>query len=252
MPTKMKMMKLRLFILSTAILLSILSLTKFVMAAPKQQEEPVYVANFNYTPPAQETPGSAEVTFAIADVNYQSDSFTPWLAWPQFANLDAAIKRDLPSLLTAKGFNLRGPFASYDLMPYQDKKATDLYVIPTLEISVTNISKGHTIKVKGKFTLVMKEIITGELMWSKTVPLSPFEFPETEVPTWVKGLPWDDIVAGKEALVKDMNAGMKNEMAKGIEKQYPELISTIAKLIDPEEMRIIKKQCQELKGKKGY
>jgi hypothetical protein len=43
-----------------------------------------------------------------------------------------------------------------------------------------------------------------------------------------------------------------NELAKGLEKHYPDLMATISKLIDPEEMRIIKKQCQELKSKKGY
>ena len=43
-----------------------------------------------------------------------------------------------------------------------------------------------------------------------------------------------------------------NDLAKGIEKQYPDLMATISKLIDPEEMRIIKKQCQEIKTKKGY
>jgi len=43
-----------------------------------------------------------------------------------------------------------------------------------------------------------------------------------------------------------------NETAKQLEKQYPDLMATISPLIDPEEMRIIKKQAQELKSKKGY
>lgn len=43
-----------------------------------------------------------------------------------------------------------------------------------------------------------------------------------------------------------------NDVAKGIENQYPDIMTTISKIIDPEEMRIIKKQVQELKSKKGY
>ncbi|MFH1552622.1 MAG: hypothetical protein ABID83_03170 [Candidatus Omnitrophota bacterium] len=43
-----------------------------------------------------------------------------------------------------------------------------------------------------------------------------------------------------------------NDLAKGLEKQYPDTMATIEKLIDPEEMAMIKKQCQELKGKRGY
>jgi phosphomevalonate kinase len=42
-----------------------------------------------------------------------------------------------------------------------------------------------------------------------------------------------------------------DDVAKGVEKEYPNLMATIAKLIDPEEMRVIKKQCQELRNKKG-
>lgn len=43
-----------------------------------------------------------------------------------------------------------------------------------------------------------------------------------------------------------------NDLAKGLEKQYPVIMATIEKLIDPEEMGIIKKQCRELKAKRGY
>ena len=43
-----------------------------------------------------------------------------------------------------------------------------------------------------------------------------------------------------------------NDLAKGVEQQYPDLMATISNLIDPEEMQIIKKQAQEIKSKKGY
>ncbi|MFA5338556.1 MAG: hypothetical protein WC317_00190 [Candidatus Omnitrophota bacterium] len=223
------------------------------LAAASKGEEAVYVANFDYTPSSQETPGSAGVTFAIANVSFESNSFTPWPTWPQFANLDTAIKQDLNKLLAAKGFTVRGPFDSYDLIPYQDKKAIDLYAMPKLELSVVQKSNGSTLKISGKLTLVLKEVVTGELMWSKTTPLSEFDFPITwATAKWGKGLPWEKITAGTEAPIADMDVEPRNDMAKGIEKQYPELMATISKLIDPEEMRIIKKQCQELKSKKGY
>jgi hypothetical protein len=41
-------------------------------------------------------------------------------------------------------------------------------------------------------------------------------------------------------------------VVKGIEKQYPDFMATMAKLIDAEEMGIIKKQCREIRSKKGY
>ena len=227
------------------ILLSVI-FTSYSTAATKkqqqQQEEPVYLANFNYTPESQATSASAGVTFAV-NVNYQSNCGTVWLTWPQFANLDAAMKKDLSRIFEEKGITVCGFFDSHDLIPYQDKKASNLYAVPTLELSVTApVMCSYT--VSGKFTLVLKEIMTGELMWSKTIPLTSFDF--QRVNEGFRCNPKDD------RLIVDLKAGGRNDVAKGIEKQYPGLMVTIAKLIDPEEMMIIKKQCQEIRSKKGY
>jgi hypothetical protein len=226
------------------ILLSVIFVSCATAATKKQQEEIPYVANFTYTPESQATPALAGVTFAV-NVNYQSDSFTRWLTWPQFANLDAAIKKDLTKIFEEKGITIRGFFDSHDLIPYQDKKASNLYAVPTLELSVTTPVAWGSYTVSGKFTLLLKEIMTGELVWSKTIPLASFDFqrPKESFRVNVKN----------DRLIEDLlEAGGRNDVAKGIEKQYPELMTTISKLIDPEEMMIIKKQCQEIRSKKGY
>ncbi len=227
--------------------------------AAQQKEPATYVANFEYTPSSQAAPNSAGVTFAVGKVFYQSNTKTPWFTWPQFANLDTATKQDLNKLLAAKGFTVRVPFDSYDLIPYSDKKAFDLYLVPTFEVSVLG-SRGPAsyaikdikIEVNGKFTLQLKEIVTGELMWSKTIPFKKFDFLwGSDILTWENFDPaFND--TGKKFMGVKLNTERMNEVAKSIEKQYPELMAIIARLIDPEEMRIIKKQCQELKSKKGY
>lgn len=76
--------------------------------------------------------------------------------------------------------------------------------------------------------------------------------PPRGMANWGKGLPWDKIIVGAEAPIADLGVELRNDMAKGIEKQYPDLMATISKLIDPEEMRILKKQCHEIRIKKGY
>jgi hypothetical protein len=216
-----------------------------------QQKEPAYVANFEYTPASQAAPNSAGVTFAVVNVFYQSNldfkpylDLPPWFTWPQFANLDTATKQDFSKLLVSKGFTVLGPFDSYDLIPYSDKKAIDLYLVPTFNLSVLLSREGdsvfdYRIKVNGMITLQLKEILTGELMWSKSIPFKKFDFPLSK--------PGERIIYWPK--VMDLVA---KEVAKDIEKQYPELMATISRLIDPEEMRIIKKQCQEIKSKKGY
>ncbi len=246
------------------VLLSLISIgceTIPVTPQATQQEEPAYVANFDYTPASQVAPNSAGVTFAVANVFYQSNTKTPWFTWPQFAELNTAIKQDFTELLAAKGFTVRGPFDSYDLIPYSDKKAIDLYLVPTFELSVLASREVYSIsdiksEVNGKITLQLKESVTGELMWSKSIPFKKFDYPFS-----FKSITWEDPDTYKyinnpriKKAIKsvELNTKAMNEIAKGIEKQYPELMVTIFKLIDPEEMSILKKQCQELKSKKGY
>lgn len=257
----------RYLMISAFVLLSVIFIGCETLPQPTpRKEEPAYVANFEYTPAPQVAPNSTGVTFAVGNVFYQSNFKPPWFTWPQFANLDTAIKQDLTKLLAAKGFTVRGPFDSYDLIPYQDKKAIDLYPVPTFELSMDPSREVYSmddikIEVNGKITLQLREIVTRELMWSKTIPFKKFNFPIFFEPHTFKGIIWqkgtdmkyiDDKTVKKIVEWVELDTKGMDLVAKGIEKQYPELMATISRLIDPEEMRIIKKQCQELKSKKGY
>ena len=220
-------------------------LTCLAIAASQQQEEAPYVANFNYTANIQAKPGSAGVTFAVGNLKYTSNNKKPWFSFPQFINLYKAIKDDLSEILIAKGFNVRGPFDSYDLIPYSDKKAIDMYIVTTMELSTTLKPEKTaeyctgTVEGKARIILELREVMTRELMWHKNIPFKEFEFPYN--------IRHPDITKPY-----DLTPHIMNDLAKGLEKQYPDLMGTISQLIDPEEMRIIKKQCQELKSKKGY
>lgn len=237
-----------------AAILSIILIGCATMTKPQQQEEVAkYEADFIYTPTVQATPGSAGVTFAINNLTYNFHPNADVVAWyntAQLANLPDTVKQDLSKLLVAKGFTVLGPFDTYDLIPFADKKAIDLLMIPTMELSVAfNNTKtvydslwciryivSGDVEVTGKIILELREILTRELMWSKVIPITRFGFSCT---------------TDSADPVNSDNIVM-NDVAKGLEKQYPDLMATIAKLIDLEEMKIIKKQCQELKSKKGY
>jgi hypothetical protein len=242
----------RYLITSAIILLFIISSIGFVTAKSAPKEEAVYVANFNYTPYSQAAPGSAGVTFTIGKPSYtpdKNDLFHSvnvfWFTLPQFNNLYKAIQQSLSDLLLAKGFAVRGPFGSYDLIPYQDKKDIDLYLVPNMQLSVYmrpeteesgfggNTPTAHIVKLYLVTNLELREIVTNELMWHKSFP-TEFALP------------------GYKNSISLKATKTHNDVAKAMEQHYPEVMATIAKLIDPEEMKIIKKQCQELKSKKGY
>lgn len=234
----------------------------------ESQEAVKYVANFNYMPNFQGALGSAGVTLAIASLTYRTDDGKIlWFTYSQFSNLGKSIKDDLPELFIAKGFSVRGPFDSLDLIPYSDKKAIDLWLIPVMGLSITLKDRKAEVEsiwaappvynlsgnaeVSGKINLELREVVTHELMWSKSIPFTNTFHYSLRIPGYrqirqkVQGGSWIDVTPFDYALIM-------NDVAKEVEQQYPNFMATISKLIDPEEMRIIKKQAQELKSKKGY
>ena len=232
-------------LVSGILVLSLLVALPAPTVSAKELKDPEpYVANFSYTPETLLKPGSGGVTFATANIVYQFPEKVFWPKFPQFAHLEKAIINDLTKILIAKGFSVRGPFDSYDLIPYSDKKVTDLYLTPTFEMLI--VFKGDktgavctgTVEVSGRLILEMKEMMTRELMWSKNIPLRKWEFPYN--------------IKTPNVHPYDLKPFIMNDVAKGLEQEYPQLMSTMEGIVDPEEMRVLKKQAQELKRKKSY
>lgn len=218
-------------IVTSIFILSLLAALSASTGSAKEQKgtEP-YVANFNYTPDSHAAPGSAGVTFALGSVSFITDwPEVPWFREPMFANLDGAVKDDLAEILRAKGFTLR-ELASPREMTYSDKKAIELLLETTigLKTKTTTLSTGKKGYANmGTITLEIREPVSRELLWSNKVTFEA---------------PWGPDHGGYWWL----------PVAREMEKQYPDLMARIARLIDPEEMRILKKQAQEMKRKKGY
>ncbi|MBI4833345.1 MAG: hypothetical protein HY811_00795 [Planctomycetes bacterium] len=244
------------------------------MSPSEKQQEPkveAYTPAFSYTPPAQAEPDSAGVTLLLgsADVKVKalpgitwllSKDIETWFPHQQFKSLGDELEPGFLSLLTAKGFSVRGPFASYDKIPFPDKKGSDLILISTTELSLdAQDYESKSVKIEsklgggkgsdmtgkfvlsGKINLELREPLTRELMWSKSL-----EIPNTEVPYNVI-LRDEDSIKGN---VAPYYAVLLNYVAKAIEKEYPAILGTAWESFDPEEMRLVKKQAQELKEKK--
>jgi hypothetical protein len=239
------------------ILLTSLMLVGCAVTPPGQQiqAEP-YVAKFDYTPDTQAAPNSSGVTFTVSSGSYKTNSKEMlWFNYPQFADLGNGIKSDLSDILVAKGFSVRGPFGSYDLIPYSDKKNIDMLLVPQVEINIrikdqksqveniwaappVDILTGN-VEVSGKVTVELREITTLVLMWANSVPFEEFEFSYR-----VRNSPFYN---KKHGVVFDLKPIIITDVAKGVESQYPKIMAAIANLIDTEEMNIFKKQCQEVR-----
>lgn len=242
------------------ILLSCLMLVGCAVTPPEQKmEAEPYIAKFDYTPDAQAAPDSSGVAFTVSNGSYKTNSKDMlWFTYPQFAGLENGIKSDLGDIIIAKGFSVRGPFGSYDLIPYSDKKNIDMLLVPQIELHIkikdqkseveniwaappVDILAGN-VEVSGKVTVELREIATLVLMWAKSVPFEEFQFSYR-----VRNCPFYN---EKHRIVFDLKPIIMTDVAKGVESQYPEIMAAIASLIDAEEMNIIKKQCQEVRKDK--
>lgn len=229
----------------------------FASAESPPKEAVKYTANFEYSPVTKALPGSGGVTFVVGNVVYQSDNKVIWHSYPVFKNLEKSLKDDTSELLIAKGFSVRGPFESLDLMPYQDKKAVDLILNVAIEISNLELKDKVLEKTKdgsefkGKITgnsalkVELREPMTRELMWMKTIPM------KLDIPfIWHYDRKTTAMLKGMMPLFE--GALLMDQVAKWLEQEYPKSMNTLSTLIDPEEMRVIKKQARELRTKKGY
>lgn len=194
----------------------------------KEKAPPYVAANFSYTPASEAARGSAGVTFAMGSVSYTANMKQhPWFADPAFGNLDQAVKDDLAEILRANGFNLRERIGSGE-MTYSEKKAIDLLLETTIDVTTKKQDANTFVGPHmWKLTLQIREPVTRELLWSNNVTFQA---------------PWD----------ADEGGYWWRPLARNLEKQYPDLMAQIVRLLDPQEMKILKKQAQELKTKKGY
>lgn len=254
---KLKIMKTFIIgLLSSLILVSCATVTP---SEPQMAAQP-YVAEFDYTPDTQAAPDSSGVTFTVSNGNYKTNSKDMlWFNYPQFAGLGNSIKSDLNDIFVAKGFSVRGPFASHDLIPYSDKKNIDMLIVPQVELHIkikdqnskvenifaappVNILTGN-VQVSGNVTVELREISTLVLMWAKSVPFEDFESSYR-----IRNCPFYN---QKHRIVFDLKSVIMTDVAKGVESQYPEIMAAIERQINAEEMNILKKQCQEVRKDKG-
>jgi len=119
-----------------------------------------------------------------------------------------------------------------------------------------NYSRGKACYYKGglkdnaKINLTLVESMSGEKLWSKTIDISsdPEPFETSNAHAFIYGM------TPAEALAKTTfyDTGMTNAALKASDKVYNNAFTAIWKHLDPEELREIKKQADEIKSKKVF
>ncbi|MFH0806580.1 MAG: hypothetical protein V1885_02555 [Candidatus Brennerbacteria bacterium] len=249
------------FLFGAVLLSCIVLIHGCVPRQARKQEAPPYVPpTFDFTPPSVAPSASAGVTFAIVNSSYSENK--DWTrVWP-FTDISRNMARDFVEIVNARGFTVRGPFGSYDEMIFPDKQGSDLVLQPTVEMTLEfrNLSvkeemapllsletrskyslKGEAV-IGGRITLSLLESLSKERMWSKSIEIPPGLIPwEGEKQYW-----------NRPTQVDLSDNGVARPIGTTMEVLYAKVMQTAWDYLNPDEMRMVKKQAEEIKKKKVY
>lgn len=235
--------------LSTVLILSCFIATCVPPAVAVKQT--VYTPKFTYSPSSSGE--KIDVTIGLV-----SPQFTrPFEMNDVMRNYVSGIKSGFDELLSAKGFNITGPFDSVDIMTYPEKKGADLILYPEVDAYMSkkvertgsrddgNPWSGSrivmlcdiTLSVTGNISFIVKEPLSGEKMWIKRL-----EVTEPSQTFHLEG----------ESCEGDSSVELKNAMAKMTESTFTAVMQALDKYVNGEEFVMLKKQAAELREKKAY
>jgi hypothetical protein len=242
-----------------------------------------YTPKFQFSVPKTEIPGSAKTTIAIVTFNKSAKTFN---------SFNSRFVQDLQNVLVARGYNVKGPFTSVDDLTYSDKKGSDFILLYSLSGTSTfdNVQStgggstsdlpnseeariwdgtygsllGVPIKnmngnadyfhgnllTSAKINIELDESMSGEKLWRKTVDISANPEPfDTASPHAMANGETPAIAMSKTTY---WDLGMTNALNEALDSIYTNAFNTIWKQLDPEELRDLKKQADEIKSKKRF
>lgn len=174
-----------------------------------------------------------------------------------------AIGNGIQDMLSKKGFNLGGPYATFDDMAYGDKKKAYLALVPVLNLQIVNkVTKEdktgfthiHTtegvVSIGGEVLINLIEPMTKERIMSKRINLSDFNISRSyikQAKIGSSGLMFDAIASGSE-----LTDNSDKALIEVINEFYTLAMAKIDKMISTEEIASYSKSVDELKGMKRF
>lgn len=226
-------------------------------------DEPAVVINYDYTPPTQSNE-KVDISFILLNPSYGKKFQGE--RQPMFTKFINNMGADFEEMLVAKGYSIRGPYDTYDEIVYADKNETDLLLESSIDFTYewgseaikkqqypggkyvapfTKLQIDGNLHLGGKVNLIIKEAITQEKLWVKSIPLV-----DKAVPVLTKVYKGNTL---REALSQINNdVGYKNAVYRALDDYYQKALKTAWNNLDPNELTVLKKQVKELRKKKGY
>lgn len=218
--------------------------------------------NFSWEPPGKDTPQN--ITIALVRPDFGGESkFEP----SRFSNYSKSrnpylktfldsVQTDLQRTLIAKGFTVTGPYESFDVMTFPNKKDAALALVPEFVLVVDErYAKAHqntegtltqlygTINVNGFVKFTMVEPLSEQKIWIKKINL-----PEQTEPIDVDLL----MTSGK---LNPFHANRDNRSAafvNTLNNVYPEVMQKLWNYLNAEEIEMMRKASIDARARKGF
>jgi hypothetical protein len=212
--------------------------------------------NFDYNPPTEGVTKSNEIKFALVNPRFlgNSEEVAQFRKDP-FKTFIKNMGQDFSEMLAARGYQTIGPFSSYDEMVYQEKKSSDLVLIPEVSLNFTSVPSKATynymlkqnvyqldgnVTMEGKITMHFCEPFTKTKVWSKSVPIEPVTF-------YIKSEQ-----KYSEPIVNFDDNGVWNALTEQLSPMYQKCLKTCWNHLEPTELLIKKKEAAEIKAQSNF
>ncbi len=228
------------------------------------------------------------VTIAVVNPRYKEEesALRETLYSKVGKGFSASMGADFEKLLVSKGMTATGPFAALDEITYSEKKGAALVFAPrvfaTIQVEyepdwdavkdgysrlrngtlvMVRAEKHFTMTVTGWISFIMQEPLSGEKMWIKKLELDPIIVPGIEAYTTVAetytsyGLFGGATThrTGKYLMGKErFYDGKPDALASALAEVYPIVMEKFWRLVDPEEMAMLKEKGEEIRLLKVY
>ena len=129
-------------IIYPALTLIVFSLLFLGCAPARVATTPLLVPDFAFSPPSPVAPGSAGINIAMIEPTYSGNFI--YARKSPFKQFRDNMGKDFEQILTARGYILKGPYETYDLMTYSDKNECELGLDIEINVEIIETSGGWT------------------------------------------------------------------------------------------------------------
>lgn len=218
--------------------------------------------NFSWEPPSKDKPQN--LTIALVRPDFGGDSkFEPSRYSnysksknPHLKTFLDSLQTDLQRTLIAKGFTVTGPYESFDVMTFPNKKDAVLALIPEFVLVVdekyANANQspdGHLTQLNGSLTVngfvkfTMVEPISEQKIWIKKI----------NVPEQTEAIDVDILIT--DGQLNPFHPNKDNRAAAFVNvlnSVYPDVMQKFWSYLNAEEIEMMRKASTDARARKGF